>query len=69
MRKSSRKLALNRDTVRNLSQLSLEEAAGGNLRTAQANCTIIASYGSCYVSCNVSICNIQCVAPTTSNLC
>jgi hypothetical protein len=43
-----RKLKINRETLRNLVDESLQDAAGGN------NSTVFTRCGSCFVSCNGS---------------
>ena len=65
MKKSNRKLTLNRDTVRNLSPNVLEGVGGGEI-----------TKGICLITvrtCQITICNntcgINCVAPGTSNAC
>jgi hypothetical protein len=65
MKKSNRKLTLNRDTVRNLSPNALEAVGGAALTKGVCLVTVL--------TCQITVCNqtcgINCVAPGTSNAC
>jgi hypothetical protein len=55
-----RKLKLNRETLRNLEEQDLADAAGGNLSTVFTRCgSCQVSCGSCAVSCG-GTCQITC---------
>ncbi len=69
MKKNLRKLTLNRDTVRNLSAPTLQDAVGGmvlqgSVPRCSGACTPVSCHGSCNAACTLGSCNPTCTCPS-----